>query len=191
MSENQRHWYAVHTRVNCEHIAAKSLAARAVETYCPIFEEIHRWADRRKFVNCPVFPGYVFVRIGQSPEERLNVLKSRGAVRILGIGSAIEPVPDREIESIRVMLQSRAYCSRYPFLSEGARVRVRCGPLKDLTGILIRFKNRTRLVISVQLLQQAVAADIDAGDVEVLDAAREAEPPAIVQRAGAVHVPAS
>lgn len=174
-SRTQQHWYAVHTRANFEQTVTNDLDARGIEAYCPVFEEISKRVDRRKLINRPVFPGYVFTRIADNPDLRLRVLKSKGAVRILGIGSAIEPVPDQDVESVRRMLASGKPCFQYPFLREGALVRVRRGPLRNLSGILVRIKNRTRLVVSVNLLQQAVAADIDVSDVEVLSSAR-AEP---------------
>jgi transcription antitermination factor NusG len=183
----QRHWYAVHTRSNFEQTVASFLDARAIEVYYPAFEETHRWADRRKVVNCAAFPGYLFVRIDGTAEERLMVLESRGAVRILGIGGAIEPVPDYEIEAIRRMLANNTLCSRHDFLQEGMRVRVRRGALKGLTGILVRLKNRTRIVVAVQLLQQAISADIDAHDVEALHGPEQGDAITVARPFGAHH----
>lgn len=175
MSEfrSERNWYAVHTRANFEQTVVDYLDAHAVETYYPVLQESRRWADRQKLIYWPVFPGYVFVRIARTAEERLMVLKARGAVRILGIGGEIEPVPDLEIESIRRMLAGNVPCSRHAFLREGMRVRVRRGALEGLTGILVRVKNHARIVVAVELLQQAVAADINANDVEALRTAED------------------
>jgi transcription antitermination factor NusG len=171
--EKKGQWYAVHTRAHFEQVLASALDGRAIETFYPVFEQRHRWADRQKLISSPVFPGYLFVRIAGTADERVSILQARGAVRILGPGNAIEPIPEIEIEAIRRLLASKASCYPHAFLREGMRVRVRRGALKHLTGILVRFRNQARIVISVQLLQQAIAADLDVDDVEVLNAGGE------------------
>jgi transcription antitermination factor NusG len=108
------------------------------------------------------------VRLRDHHSIRLEVLRTAGSVRILGQGDRIEPVPEAEIESIRRLLKARVPCFAHPFLKEGAWVRVKSGPLRDVEGLLVRLKSKTRLVLSVALLSQSVATEIDVADVEVL-----------------------
>jgi transcription antitermination factor NusG len=159
-------WYAVQTRSRFEKSVAAQLSAKSVENYLPAFEEEHRWKDRRKIVEMPAFPGYVFARFADDGGARLRILKTSGAVRILGRGEEIEPVADHEIDSVRLLLKSRTRCSPHPFVREGAWVRVRRGPLKDLEGLLVRVKSYSRLIVSIELLSQAVATEVDTNDVE-------------------------
>jgi transcription antitermination factor NusG len=166
-------WYALYTRSNFEKRVAEELTAKHVENYLPLVEQIHQWKDRRKRVEVPVFPGYVFVRFEDSQSARLQVLRTSGSVRLLGQADRIEPVPDAEIESIRRLLRARVPCFSHPFLREGAWVRVRRGPLRDVEGLLVRVKSKTRLVLSVALLSQSVATEIDMADVEVLRPAKK------------------
>jgi transcription antitermination factor NusG len=50
----------------------------------------------------------------------------------------------------------------YPYLQKGQRVRIIDGPLANVEGILIRTKpNSGRLVLSIDLLKQSVAVDVD------------------------------
>lgn len=159
-------WYALYTRSHFEKSVAAELARKGVEAYLPLVREIHRWKDRMKAVETPVFPGYVFTRLADTPLERLRVLRTAGVVRILGQAGRIEPIPDIEIESIRKLILSRASFAAHPFLREGAWVRVKRGPLAGVEGYLVRRKNQDRLVISVEMLSQAVATEIDICDVE-------------------------
>lgn len=147
---------------------AAELTGRGVENYLPLFREVHRWKDRKKLVDLPVFPGYVFARFPDTNESRLRVLKALGVVRILGPGARIEPVPDAEIEAVRKLLGSGVAAFAHPFLREGAWVRVKHGPLKGVEGLLVRVKSQARLVLSVNLLSQSVATEIDAADVAVV-----------------------
>lgn len=169
MSESQL-WYAAHTRSNFEKRVAAELEAKGVEPYLPAYQEIHQWKDRRKRVEVPVFPGYVFVRLSDSPARRLAVLQTAGVLRLLGHGGAPEPVDDAELEALRRLLKSNPRCLAHPFLREGARVRVKRGALAGVEGILARLKNQSRLVISVALLAQSVAVEVDTADVEVAKA---------------------
>jgi transcription termination/antitermination protein NusG len=161
-------WYAVYTRSNFEKKVAGSLGYKGLDYFLPTVQEQHRWKDRKKTVDMPVFPGYVFVRIPDKAEHRIRVLHIDGAVRILGTGGSIEPIPDSEIESVRLLLASGRPFFGHLFLREGARVRVRSGPLKDVEGVMIRFKNQNQLVVSVHLLARSIAVAIDIADVEAV-----------------------
>lgn len=161
-------WFALHTRSNFEVRVAGELSEKGVEAYLPAFEEMHRWKDRLKRISVPVFPGYVFARFPDLPAVRLEIVKARGVVRILGSGADIEAVPENEIEAVQRILNAKLPCLAHPFLREGERVIVRRGVLRGLEGILLRVKNQTRLVVSVALLSQSVATEIDASAVEPL-----------------------
>ena len=161
-------WYAVQTRSNFETIVTRELSTKGIENYCPAVEELHRWADRKKLVHRPVFPGYVFARFADVGSTRQMVRQTNGAVRILGTCEKIEPVPDSEINSIRRLLKSGHSCYSHPFFQDGEMVRVKRGVLKDVEGKLVRVKNRTRLVLSVNLLCNSIAVEVDASDVEVV-----------------------
>jgi transcription antitermination factor NusG len=159
-------WYAVHTRSNFERHVALEITGNGLENYLPSYEEEHQWRDRKKKVSLPLFPGYLFVRIRDVPAERLAVVKARGVVRIVGGGGRIEPVADLEIEAVKRILDASLACHGHPFLRAGMRVRVKRGSLRGLEGFLVRIKNQARLVISVNLIAQSVATEIDIADVE-------------------------
>jgi transcription antitermination factor NusG len=161
-------WYAVRTRSNCETRIRLILAEKGIENYLPTFREVHQWKDRKKVVEQPLFPGYLFARMVDCRESRLSVLRSDGVVSILGHGETIEPVPEKEIEAVRRLLSSNTSCQAHPLLQEGAWVRVKCGPLKNLEGLLVRVKNQSRLVLSITLLSQSVSSEIDANYVQYL-----------------------
>jgi len=161
-------WFAVRTRSNYEKRVAALFVEKGIECYLPSFREVHQWKDRKKLIDLPLFPGYLFTRMLDTREARLSVLRSDGVVNILGQGDAIEPVPDHEIEAVRQLLDSNGRCQAHPLLQKGAWVRVKRGPLKDLEGFLIRVKNQSRLVLSVTLLAQSVSTEIDVSDVQFL-----------------------
>ncbi|HVO96535.1 MAG TPA: UpxY family transcription antiterminator [Bryobacteraceae bacterium] len=161
-------WYAVRTRSNFERRAATELIGKGLNVFLPSFRELHQWKDRKKVVEQPLFPGYLFAHIADTAEARLAILKAPGVVQILGQGQSIEPVPDDQVEGVRAMLTASVPCFAHPFLREGSRVRIRRGALKGIEGFLVRFKNQFRLVLTVELLNQSVATEVDVQDVEPL-----------------------
>jgi len=161
------HWYAVYTKSNYEKKVASQLQHKGITNYLPLWREVHSWTDRKKIVEVPLFRGYVFARFADSGRNRLTILQTPGVARIVGIGD-IEPIPDAEITAIQQLLTSRVQCAPHPFLCEGDWVRVTKGPLQGLEGLFLRQKSPTRLLISVSLISQSVAAEIEAGDVKVV-----------------------
>ena len=161
-------WYAVQTRSNFEKRVATELTCKGLESYCPVFYEDHAWSDRTKTVARPLFPGYVFSRFQDGGNTRRAIVQSPGAVRIVGAGQDLSPIPDEEIEAIRKMLAGGRACAPHCYMQEGDVVRVRRGPLRDLEGILIKIKNQARLILSVTLLSRSVATEVSLTDVEVI-----------------------
>jgi transcription antitermination factor NusG len=128
---------------------------------------LHSWKDRKKLVDTPLFAGYVFTRLADTASERMAVVQTHGVTHILGYGTNISPVHDKEIEAVQRLVAARAHTA-YPHLREGVRVRVRRGALTDVEGFLVRVKSSTRLVISINLIAQSVATEIDIEDVTML-----------------------
>jgi len=67
---------------------AAELTGRGVRSYLPLFREVHRWKDRKKVVELPVFPGYVLPRFSAPTRAGCGSSKALGVVRILGPANA-------------------------------------------------------------------------------------------------------
>lgn len=158
------HWYAAYTCANHEKCVADELNARIVEHFVPVYRSVRRWKDRRVILERPLFPGYVFVRLAL--RDRLRVLQIPSVVRLVGFNGSPTALPDTEVEALRTGLAKRLRAEPHPFLMAGRRVRVKAGPFAGLEGILKRRKSGLRVVASLQLIQQSVAVEVDAGDLE-------------------------
>jgi transcription antitermination factor NusG len=159
-------WAAVYTRHQHEKIVAQTLTAKGFEVFLPLYESVRRWKDRRKLLSLPLFPGYVFVR--GALERRLDVVTTPGIHMILCQSDRVAVIPEDEILAIQRVVNSSFQLEPHPFLKCGECVRVIRGALSGIEGILVRKKNVFRLVLSVDLLSQAVAMEVDAADVEPL-----------------------
>ncbi len=159
-------WAAVYTRHQHEKIVAQTLTAKGFEVFLPLYESVRRWKDRRKLLNLPLFPGYVFVR--GAIDRRLHVVTTPGIHMILCQGDKVATIPEEEIQAIQRAVDSNLQLQPHPFLKCGESVRVIRGALSGIEGILVRKKNVFRLVLTVDILSQSVAVEVDAADVEPL-----------------------
>jgi transcription antitermination factor NusG len=157
-------WWVLHTRHQHEKTVAEMLSAKGFEVFLPVYESLRRWKDRKKLLTLPLFPCYVFVQGGL--DRRLQVVTTPGIHTILFHGERVAIVPEGEIRAIRRAVEGHFRVEPHPFLKCGERVRVVRGSMEGVEGILVRKKNLYRLVLSVDMMAQSVAVEIDATDVE-------------------------
>jgi transcription antitermination factor NusG len=152
-------WYAVAVRSNFERIVAHSLRQKEYEVFLPSYLSKRRWSDRTKVVECALFSGYLFCRMDL--RQRVPLLNTPGVASIVGIGKCAVPVEDREIATIQRLVESGLPVAPWPFLKAGQFVSINRGPLAGVEGIVIAAKNRSRLVVSVEMLQRSVTVEIE------------------------------
>jgi transcription antitermination factor NusG len=158
------HWYALYTTARHEKVVARQLQERRVETFLPLYRRWHRWKDRRKQVELALFPSYVFVRIEE--DNKLRVLKVPGAVSVVSFNGKMAVLPERDIDALRNALENQVYAEPCPYLRVGRKVRVVKGPIAGAEGILLRKKDKCRVVISMNALMRSVAVEVDGADLE-------------------------
>jgi transcription antitermination factor NusG len=163
-SLNGSAWWALYTRHQHERTVADMLSAKGFDVFLPLYESTRRWKDRRKVLSLPLFPCYLFLRGGM--DRKLQVVSTPGVHTILYRGDHVATVPEQEIEAIQRAVAGPNRVEPYPFLKCGARVRVTRGALEGLEGILVRKKNLCRLVLSVDMLAQSVAVEVNAWEIE-------------------------
>jgi transcription antitermination factor NusG len=164
----ERRWFAVYTTCRHEKRVAQHLEQRQIEHFLPIYRTQHRWKDgSRVMIDLPLFPGYVFVRINS--RNRVGVLEVPGVVSMIGTALQPAPLPDFEVETLRNGLDPMR-TEPHPLLTVGQRVRIKTGALTGVEGIVIRKKNGLRVVLTLSLLMQSIAVEVDGDDVEVVSA---------------------
>jgi transcription antitermination factor NusG len=162
-------WYAIRTRSRHERTAAKQLVSQGIETFLPLVTQLHRWSDRKKQVEVPLFPGYAFVRFIPASGERVRVLRAHGVVGFVGPRWDETPIPDKQIQDIRILLGQDTPFQEHPFLKVGQVVRIRGGSLDGIEGILSANNGNRHLVITVQPIQRSLSIRIEEYQVEVVE----------------------
>ncbi len=163
---HQPQWYAIRTRSRHEKIVAEHLKTQGMESFLPLVKRTHKWTDRSKEVELPVFAGYSFVRTVFSSGERLRILQTHGVVGFVGMKNMGIPIPDSQIQDIRRLLASDVPFEERAFLRVGQRVRIRGGSLDGIEGILSAQDQNQTLVVSVDLIQRSLSVRIQGYEVE-------------------------
>lgn len=158
-------WFAVYTSPRHEKRVDQYMNQREIEHYLPLYHPRRRWSDGSTVtLDLPMFPGYIFVRIGRS--ERVKVLEVPGVLMVVGgPGRQPAPLPDGEIEALRSGLDLRQ-AEPHPLLTVGQRARIKTGALAGMEGVVVRHKGSLRVVLTVNLILQSVAVEVDGAELE-------------------------
>lgn len=152
-------WYAIRVKPKREKTVHDSLTAKGYESFLPLYLSRRKYGERFKNFHLPLFAGYLFCRFDAA--DRLPVLKTESLLYILTDGTQLISIPDPEIATLQVAVESKLSIEPHPFLNVGDRVNIAEGPLRDHSGILLQIKGSHRLVISITMLQRSVAVQID------------------------------
>jgi transcription antitermination factor NusG len=166
LEESDLRWYALHTRARHERVVEHRLREHGLETVLPVVQEVHRWSDRKKAVEVPLFSCYVLVRCALGPQERTLVHRIDSVLGFVGARGVGMAIPDEQIESIRTVVSQTAPCRSHPFLKVGQRVRVRGGALDGIEGVFLSENGDQSLIISIDVIQRSMAVRIDGYDIE-------------------------
>ncbi len=162
-------WYAVYVRSKFEFAAEAQLSKQGVQSYLPSVRKLSQWKDRRKWLNSPLFPSYLFVNVAPKPQEFARVLKAHGVVRLLGSPQGLPiPVPSHEILYLQMLINSGRDLNVYNHLKEGTTVRIKKGVLEGVRGIVSKKPTTDQCLFSVNvaMLGRSVSVMVHPDDLE-------------------------
>lgn len=144
------------------------LCRKSLEVFLPKIKVRSKRRDRKLMIRIPLFPGYVFVKTDLKPHNHLEILKTAGAVRLIGTKDGPVPVPGSTIESLEIMISVDSSVTTGNRIKQGDRVVVVSGPFTGVYGTFIRYKGQGRVVVNIEALGQHAGVDVDKDDVEPL-----------------------
>ena len=160
-------WYALSTKARHEKKIHNQLVQKGITSYLPLQTFHRRWSDRYKKVQEPLFSCYIFVKIAL--KNRLHVLQTDGAVRLVSFNGMPAMIPEDQINTIKAILENDLPIERVDYLTPGQKIEVMQGPLKGTRGILAEVKNSHRLIVRIDSIMQAISIDIDYRDIKVVE----------------------
>jgi transcriptional antiterminator NusG len=160
-------WYALYVKSRYEFVTRDELRRKEIEAYLPSVRRMSQWKDRKKSIEFPLFPGYLFVFVQGSLEAFTTVLKTRGAVNLLSSQPGRPAlVPSEEIDSLKLLVESGSNYEIYPNLQIGKRVRVVRGPLSGAIGTIVNKEEPYMFLVNIDILGRSVGVRVFADDIE-------------------------
>jgi len=159
-------WYAVHTRSRHEKKVADEVREKGITSFLPLVTRLHRWSDRQKEVQLPLFPGYVFVHTPPHAAARISILRTPGVAGFVGSQGRGTAIPEQQIDNIRLILDQKVPFEPYPYLELNQRVRIRGGSLDGVEGTLVAKNADQSLVVSIELIQRSISVRVSGYELE-------------------------
>jgi transcriptional antiterminator NusG len=160
-------WYALYVKSRHEFFIYSELVKKGMDVFLPSIKKLRQWQDRKKLVEFPIFPGYLFVKLQPISGEFLKVLKTKGVVTIVSSNPGNpSPISTQEIHSLRLLIENGKDIDIYPQLKEGERVRIKRGLLRGAEGILVEKAEQYIFVVNIKLLGKSVGVKVYADDLD-------------------------
>ena len=159
-------WYVLHTKSRFENVVHDGLYSKSMEVFLPKITVRSKRKDRKKMIRVPLFPGYVFVKSDLSPNHHLDIVKTVGAVKLVGNNLGPISVPKETVASLRIMIATEQPVETGYAFSKGDRVVVVQGPFSGVTGVFDRYGGKGRIVVHIEALGQFAAVEVAVEDVE-------------------------
>jgi len=163
-----RSWYVLHTKSRFENVVNDGLIKKSIEVFLPKVKVRSKRRDRKAIIQVSLFPGYLFVKSDLNPYEHIEIVKTVGAVRILGNKDGPLAVSLESIESLKIIVTGNNDVTTGKHLRKGNRVMVLDGPFVGVTGTFIRYKGKERVVVYIEALGQFASVEVSADDVEII-----------------------
>jgi transcription elongation factor/antiterminator RfaH len=161
-------WYVLHTKSRFENVVNDGLEKKSIEVFLPKVTVRSKRRDRKAMIRVPLFPGYLFVKTDLAPQSHLEVVKTAGAVRLIGSKQGPVPVPEETIESLKIMVSAEHPITTGSRLRKGDRVLVVQGPFAGVSGTFIRYGGKGRVVVNIEALGQYAGVEVSEGDIEIV-----------------------
>jgi transcriptional antiterminator NusG len=161
-------WYVLHTKSRFENVVNEGLIKKSIEVFLPKIQVTSKRRDRKAMIRVPLFPGYLFVKSNLNPNEHLEIVKTVGAVRLIGSKDGPISVPSDTIESLEIMVKGSNTVITGTRFQKGDRVLVVYGPFAGVIGTFFRYKSKGRVIVNIEALGQFAGADVSEEDIEML-----------------------
>lgn len=169
MNKQSKRWYALYTRPQHEKKICTYLSQQGIHSFLPMTTEIRQWSDRKKKIERPLFPSYVFVHL--QPNKLWIVGDIPGGIRFIGIGKQASPIPDEVIFSLQkiqfeeIQIQDLKLC-------RGERVRITSGKFIGVEGEFIYQGSKNMLGIAIDIMDRVVMIELESSQVRKLQPLR-------------------
>ena len=161
-------WYVLHTKSRFENVVNDGLTKKSLEVFLPKFQVRSKRRDRKVMIRVPLFPGYLFVKTNLDPHEHIEIVKTVGAVRLVGNKDGPIPVPSETVDSLKIIVQGNDPVTTGSRFKKGDRVIVVHGPFAGVVGTFVRHRGKGRVIVNIEALGQYAGVNVSEEDIELL-----------------------
>jgi transcription elongation factor/antiterminator RfaH len=163
-----RLWYVLHTKSRFENVVNDGLGKKSIEVFLPKITVRSKRRDRKAMIRVPLFPGYLFVKTDLGPESHLEIVKTAGAVRLIGSKQGPVSVPEETIDSLKIMVTGDHLVTTGYNLKKDDKVLVVSGPFVGVAGTFARYGGKGRVVVNIEALGQYAGVEVSEDEIEIL-----------------------
>lgn len=165
---DDKHWYLVYTKPRQEITAKENLQRQGYEIYLPMTRLPRRRLGKRRYMNEPFFPRYMFIRLNTTSDNWAPIRSTKGVANMVRFSLHPMPVPNELIVNIRSRENPESGMHDIDVsIKKGDKVRVMDGPMMGYEGIFIAKTGQERVIILLDVLGQQARLQIDAEALEV------------------------
>ena len=161
-------WYVLHTKSRFENVVNEGLEKKSMEVFLPKIQVRSKRRDRKVMIRVPLFPGYLFVRTTLGPTEHIEIVKTVGAVRLVGNTDGPIPVSSETVDSLKIIVQGNDSVTTGSRFKKGDRVIVVQGPFAGVVGTFLRHRGKGRVIVNIEALGQYAGVNVSEEDIELL-----------------------
>lgn len=152
-----RRWVVVHARPRCEKKLAEAARQNGIRVYLPVYVRTHRYGGRIRRFSSPLFTGYLFCCGDVMQRQWLR--QNHYAANVLAVLDQERFVD--QLRRVQAAVTSGLPVEVMPFLETGRPVRIVAGPMRGSEGVVVRIRGTDRVLLSVDMIQQAVVVEVD------------------------------
>ena len=164
-------WYVFYTKPRFEKKVDIKLKQLKLESFLPLYTAIRKWSDRKKKIEVPLFPGYIFVRGDE--KTRLIVLTVDGIVRSVIFKNEPAILRDEEINNIKLLISSNKIVDTLSTITIGSKVKIVSGPLAGLEGRLSNIKGNNFFSLVLETINSSILVDVPQSDIAIIKDSNE------------------
>jgi transcription elongation factor/antiterminator RfaH len=157
-------WYIMYTYPNYEKKVQKILLQKNIDCYLPLQKVTRQWSDRKKLIDIPLFPNYIF--INSTPHEKFEALNVTGVIKFISFNGQPAILPDKDVETIKKVACQQFEVANEQNFEKGDYVRVLEGPFAGMCGYLFERKGKTRFGFKLDAIDQTISIEICTSIIE-------------------------
>ena len=161
-------WFALLTKSNFEQTVFNSIVKKDIKAFLPKTKRKSRRKDRNLMIDVPLFPGYIFVRSSFESAAQLRILKTPGAVRLIGTKTSPVAIPESQIESLQIITNANLdiVTGTNIRIKKGEYVMILEGPMAGAKGEFTRYKGKGKVIIKIDVMGQYAGVEVSEDNVE-------------------------